>query len=218
MKIPSLVIIAVAIISVLPAISLAATIHGTVYDWRTLEPISGAVVTINTEPQQTAVARPTYSFTVPQGVYEIAAAYSKATLEAKEMIKVSTEGDFTIDLLLTPAELDIPAEPDIDPTIDFDGANMLLILIALAVAYLLFTYYKRATVITAPSKIPASLSDDLKQALKIISNAGGRMTQRELRMKIPYSEAKVSLVLDDLENRGLIKKFKKGRGNIIRLV
>ncbi len=30
-----------------------------------------------------------------------------------------------------------------------------------------------------------------------------------------YSEAKVSLMLDDLENKGLIKKIKKGRSNII---
>ncbi|MGM0771995.1 MAG: helix-turn-helix transcriptional regulator, partial [Halobacteriota archaeon] len=33
--------------------------------------------------------------------------------------------------------------------------------------------------------------------------------------KLSYSEAKVSLIVSDLENRGLVEKFKKGRGNII---
>ena len=32
-------------------------------------------------------------------------------------------------------------------------------------------------------------------------------------MKFP--EAKVSLMLDDLEDRGLIKKIKKGRSNVV---
>jgi uncharacterized membrane protein len=32
---------------------------------------------------------------------------------------------------------------------------------------------------------------------------------------LPYSEAKVSLIVSDLESRGIIKKIKKGRGNIL---
>jgi len=31
------------------------------------------------------------------------------------------------------------------------------------------------------------------------------------------SEAKASLLVDDLENRGLVKRFKKGRGNVLVL-
>jgi len=45
----------------------------------------------------------------------------------------------------------------------------------------------------------------------------GRITQTELRTRLPYSEAKVSLLVADLEDRGLIKKIKKGRGNILIL-
>ncbi len=44
---------------------------------------------------------------------------------------------------------------------------------------------------------------------------GGRVTQKELRGEMKCSEAKVSLMLDDLEDRGYIKKIKKGRSNII---
>ncbi|MBC7086533.1 MAG: winged helix-turn-helix transcriptional regulator [Methanomethylovorans sp.] len=62
-----------------------------------------------------------------------------------------------------------------------------------------------------------NLPQDLQQLIEIIKANGGRITQRELRRKINYSEAKVSLMISDLENRGIIEKFKKGRGNIILL-
>jgi uncharacterized membrane protein len=42
-----------------------------------------------------------------------------------------------------------------------------------------------------------------------------RTTQKDLRKIVPLSEAKVSLIISDLENKGKIRKFKKGRGNII---
>jgi uncharacterized membrane protein len=63
----------------------------------------------------------------------------------------------------------------------------------------------------------ANLPDDLKELLDLIRSNGNRITQRELRKKSPYSESKVSLMLSDLEERGLIEKFKRGRGNIIRI-
>jgi len=56
---------------------------------------------------------------------------------------------------------------------------------------------------------------DLNKLLETIRLNDGRMTQRELRKRMPYGEAKISLMLADLEDRGLIKKIKKGRGNII---
>lgn len=62
-----------------------------------------------------------------------------------------------------------------------------------------------------------SLPEDLRELLEVIRHCGNRITQRELRKKSPYSESKVSLMLSDLEERGLIEKFKRGRGNIIRI-
>jgi len=68
------------------------------------------------------------------------------------------------------------------------------------------------------SEIPESgLPDDLKEIMDLIRSNGNRITQRELRKKSPYSESKVSLMLSDLEERGLVEKFKRGRGNIIRI-
>lgn len=62
-----------------------------------------------------------------------------------------------------------------------------------------------------------NLPEDLKELLEMVRTSGNRITQRELRKKSPYSESKVSLMLSDLEERGLIEKFKRGRGNIIRI-
>ena len=62
-----------------------------------------------------------------------------------------------------------------------------------------------------------SLPEDLAKALDEIVKAGGRITQKEMRRKLGYSEAKVSLILTDLERRGYIEKVKVGRGNVVFL-
>jgi uncharacterized membrane protein len=59
------------------------------------------------------------------------------------------------------------------------------------------------------------LPDDLQELYETIMQSGGRVTQKDLRKKFTCSEAKVSLMLADLEDRGLIKKIKRGRANII---
>jgi uncharacterized membrane protein len=61
------------------------------------------------------------------------------------------------------------------------------------------------------------LPEDCRQVLAIIEKNDGRITQLDLRKMLPYSEAKVSLIVSDLESRGLVKKIKKGRGNVLIL-
>ncbi|MEA1908856.1 MAG: MarR family transcriptional regulator [Euryarchaeota archaeon] len=63
----------------------------------------------------------------------------------------------------------------------------------------------------------SDLPPDLKEVLLVIRDSGGRITQKELRARLKYSEAKVSLMITDLEDRGMVKKVKKGRGNVIIL-
>ncbi len=63
----------------------------------------------------------------------------------------------------------------------------------------------------------SDLPSDLKEVLLVIRDGGGRITQKELRARLKYSEAKVSLMITDLEDRGMVKKVKKGRGNVIIL-
>ena len=65
----------------------------------------------------------------------------------------------------------------------------------------------------AESAIPS----DLQEVLSIIREHEGRITQKDLRLRLNCSEAKASLMITDLEDRGLVKKVKKGRGNVIIL-
>ncbi len=64
---------------------------------------------------------------------------------------------------------------------------------------------------------PSELPSDLQEVLSIVRGSGGRITQRDLRAQLSCSEAKVSLMVTDLTDRGLVKKVKKGRGNVIIL-
>ncbi len=67
-------------------------------------------------------------------------------------------------------------------------------------------------------KNPASSpNDDLQSIISFIEKEGGRTTQKELRKHFPYSEAKISLMLAELEHKNTLEKIKKGRGNIIIL-
>jgi uncharacterized membrane protein len=68
---------------------------------------------------------------------------------------------------------------------------------------------------TTPKKSP--LSADLSEILDIIRGHKGRITQKDLRGRLEYSEVEVSLMLSELEKRGLIRKLKNGRENIVVL-
>lgn len=60
--------------------------------------------------------------------------------------------------------------------------------------------------------------DSLQKIIAFMKNQEGRTTQKELRKLFPFSEAKMSLLIADLEQQKKIKKIKKGRGNILILV
>jgi uncharacterized membrane protein len=70
-------------------------------------------------------------------------------------------------------------------------------------------------IISLKKKLP--LPTDLQEIMDIIRGYGGRITQKDLRSRLKYSEGKVSLMLADLERRELIEKFKRGRGNVVIL-
>lgn len=215
----------------LPSLVFAATLHGTAYDSTTLDPLSGTIITVNSTPPQTMVADPDYSLELAPGTYLFNATYYSngfPELQLIEIIRIEYEGTFVLDLLLQPVSEDIPAAPQLNsdlelPTADWTGGLASLFLLFAVLAFLVFKLRRRP-----PSRKPPSppqraapehpeLPSDLRTALLILKQHGGRMTQKDLRSRLKHSEAKVSLMLDDLENRGLIKRFKKGRGNVIRL-
>ncbi len=63
----------------------------------------------------------------------------------------------------------------------------------------------------------SEISEDLQKIIQIIKDEGGRTTQKQIRKFLPYSEAKVSLMITELIEKGYIEKIKRGRGNIIIL-
>ena len=126
------IILAILILVLFSDISLAATIHGDVYSFDLSEQ-KNAIVTIDTEPKQTQVAKNgTYSFNVPAGAYSIEAKYreyGEVKSSVIENISISQEGDYVLDLILFPDfqeeeslmnavdESDIPEETDYLPYI-----------------------------------------------------------------------------------------------------
>ncbi len=202
----------------------AAVIQGKVYSWETLDILKNAVVEINTTPPQRYVAVDgSYSFTVPPGVYSIRAYYmknGKIQLETEEVVSIDTEGEFVLDLILFPPlpQIETPVEPEFY-LVD-GGSNyfvyaipLVLAIIVVAAAYI----YRRKTAEIVQPEAEEPLPEELNEVLEEIKKVGGRITQKELRKRLGYSEAKMSLIIADLERRGVIEKVKKGRGNIIFL-
>ena len=66
-------------------------------------------------------------------------------------------------------------------------------------------------------KTTKNLDKSLKDVVEFIVQEGGRTTQTEIRYKFPSSEAKISLMITELEHKGIVKRIKKGRGNVIVL-
>ncbi len=57
---------------------------------------------------------------------------------------------------------------------------------------------------------------DAKIVLELLASHEDIITQKELKEALNYSDSKMSLILAELEHEGLIKQFKRGRGNIIK--
>lgn len=204
---------------------LAAKISGTLYDIE-LNELPDVIVEVNTAPKQLLVAKnATYAFNVPKGTYEITARHEKQALGATEQITVAEEGSYVLDLILFPdlgeeeellnetAGIQIE-EAYVEPPLPFPWHWLAVIIIG--VLLIAWSYFmkgnKKPEVPKKETKKP-----ELEDLLAIIKKEGGRITQKDLRKQMPYSEGKISLMLAELESQGKIKKIKRGRGNIIIL-
>ncbi len=222
----------------------AATLHGTIYEWSDFDkPLRNTIVELgsnSTRVQMNVSTTGTYLFDkISPGNYTIKARYYRNNIleyTGEETIRIDRMDESrNIDLLLFP-----PTDPeyeylgDINLTDEIyvrnENSLNVYIILFLAIIFSAFVFYwirKRKSrtgeittnemQVSPPASIaePENIPEDLRNLYDMILKAGGRITQKELRKKMPYSEAKVSLMLDDLENRGLIKKIKKGRSNII---
>ena len=62
------------------------------------------------------------------------------------------------------------------------------------------------------------LDEDTKKVIEVLKTSGGRMLQKELRDIMKVSESSMSLILSELEHMEYIKRFKRGRENLVKLV
>lgn len=222
----------VVVLSLLSNTAFAATIYGNIYDL-SLRKVSGAKVEVNTTPEQILVSTDgTYSFSIPNGFYMIKAESRQDGIAASESrnISISREGRYVIDLILFPGFED---EDDISKELEFSFPEtentsfvplmiILFLVILSVVVFMIFKgkkenaeghYGKAGT----EEKGKKDYEPDLDNVIEVIKKEGGRTTQKEIRKQIPLSEAKISLMIAELEHNGIIKKIKKGRGNIIVL-
>ena len=212
-------------------IANAAAIYGTVYDL-SLKKVSNARVEINTVPKQFTVAQNgTYLFNAPNGAYTIKAQLlQKNTVVAsvQENITIAQQGSYVLDLILF---------PDVEEGVEVIGIDVssnvveaekkqnnfliwLVIALIAAIIFIVFYYAKKTKKHHEQKESKAEEKpdeDDLEQVIRIIKREGSRTTQKEIRKQIPLSEAKISLMIAELEHKGIIEKIKKGRGNIIIL-
>jgi uncharacterized membrane protein len=258
-----LLLLSILLFISIPVIS-AATIHGTIFEWSTFEPLDNALIEVNSTPTQFRVATSgIYSFNLQPGNYLITTCYyrnDKLEYYSRDNITVTDqEGDYIFDILLFPIEDGsvediLPEEVIENITIDINEENtfpkfgweytVFALLVFIIAAIAAYYHYKRKDdqdidVVLKPEPEPElepepvsqiktdseplidvsiPLPDDLKEVIEILSRSDGRITQKDLRGKLRCSEAKVSLMIADLEARGLIQKIKKGRGNIIILI
>lgn len=200
---------------------LAATIHGTVYD-ESLKVVKDAVVEVNSVPQQRMVAKDgLYSFTLPKGDYEITVKHDG--LEAEEELTIEQDGDYVLDLFLFPTfsdEDELLTEADIsieDEYFQEESYALYYIIGAVVLVVVLFLFYffrKKEPEIKVGIE---DVEDEAEKVLSFIKKEGGRITQKDIRKHFGVSEAKISLVITELEHKNKIQKIRKGRSNIIIL-
>lgn len=273
--------------------NVTATIHGATYAWDTLEPLNDTVISINSNPPQSIVAKNgTYSFELGPGDYIITARYylNGTLIYSKQTtLEIEDEGSYVFDLLLYPVsesqvtgtvEGKTDYDNDVSPTEEArtDSSTISYLPAVLMFLFLLGGGYKlsrklgeikgsrseaekfnttgflakvlgksifsgvrresgstgeaasiKGSVIEQAVKTADNseietaalkelpLSEDLREILDIIRSHRGKITQKDLRRRLEYSEVKVSILLSELEKRGLIKKLKHGRENIVVL-
>ena len=230
-------------ILLLTSLASAATLKGTIYD-ANLEVATDSLIEIDTEPSQKFLAKEgDYLFEVPQGEYTLKV--TKGFLTTSEQLTVNNEGEFVYDLFLLEdfteeddlwqdTDLQLFTEVKEEEKQSYEWWRYLVAgILLLYLAYRLlrtrkrygrlkdfrksFAKEKKKTVEEHKEEI-ASEPGYLDRTLEIIKKHDGRISQKQLRKEmLDLSEAKISLILTELEHKGQVEKVKKGRGNVIIL-
>ncbi|NCO11211.1 hypothetical protein GW924_01235 [Candidatus Pacearchaeota archaeon] len=208
--------LAVAFANLVSAVEVAGEVYST--DFEIVSEVVVKVLSTGGNVLQSEISESgRYEFGLSEGEYIVKAEVYRdgiLVLEGGERIEVGGVA-LNVDLIVLPSfgDEELFDNFDVSTDIEAEGISFLILaVIAIAVAAVIaFYYWKRGP------KPKEELPKDLKEIVKMIERKGGRVNQVDLRKELQFSEAKVSLMLADLENRGWIKRIKKGRGNILVL-
>ena len=223
---------------ILSAISVAGFVHGDIYR-SDLQPLNRTVIRIEGPfTYQMVSDKGNYSIFLPEGNFTITASSSdesgRTIFLASDQIKVGTN-DQRLDLVLKKAS-----------TLWDYSLPIAIILVLIAVFIWANRFWNhpskntersasgttdkiqtpgepaneiQGTLPESPKKqvpLRPELDSDAKKVLSVLDSSEGRSTQKELRESLNFSDAKMSLILSELESSCYIKRFKRGRGNVIR--
>ena len=214
-----------------------ATLTGTVYNDR-LNPEQNVLLEVNTQPVQKYLSKDgTYSFVLPFGTYTLTA--EKGDLLVSEQVVVVHEGTFVFDLFLIPdlseeGQLLNESESNLLAEVEDPPRTWAYVIAGIITLFLLWRIVKakqkygplpsiwkrkkKEEAFEQKEKINALGTSSIADALNILCKHEGRMTQKDLRQEMMHlSEAKVSLIVTELEHTGKVEKIKRGRANVLIL-
>lgn len=214
----------------------AALLYGDIYEGDTFSPLNNTIIRIDGPMSVQFIAHQNYSIKLPLGEYVLSASSftgRKCDYYAQERINLNQD-TMRFDIVLLPCELQqlVPPVDEIPESAmrrqSNEQALLLIAFVLLALAVWLFfrhlsvkkgkmqRYEERPEEDVAESGHP--LDEDSRRILDILKSSGGRMLQKELRQIIGASQSNTSLVLTELEHLGYIKRFKRGRENLLKLL
>ncbi len=220
-------------------------IQGTIYDY-SLKPVPGIVYVNSTPPQTVVAANGSYLLELEPGAYLITAV-ARSNESTTQAVVATRDGTYHLDLVvlddtgalgaahtagaLAGGELFGlfgPLSGAVPPWL----AIILLCAIGATGWFLVNKRHGNGETMKAeggsePTPAPSAglaqegggdLADGERELLALLEKQGGVSTQKELRKNFSdWSEARVSMLLTSLEERGKVVKIKKGRGNVVRL-
>lgn len=207
----------IAIIAITP--TFATTLRGNVYN-SSLDKISNVVIVVDSDPvQRYVVKNGTYRFELPAGKYRLSArsfADEEQTLGTDVQITIRQEGSFVSDLVLKPInQSDEPVQEEAGQStlksILQVTDTIFIIAFVFLVSFLAWKFTRRKK---SKNPVDNGFDENTNHLLNIVKSEK-RVTQKELRRQFDLSEAKISLIISELEKKGIIKRVKKGRGNIV---
>jgi len=236
------ILIGLILIFCLAGLVNAATIKGSVYN-EGLGVENNVLIEVNTSPSQKYLAKDgNYQFELPPGTYLLTAKKEKIEIQ-EEVLITDSDGTFIFDLFLLADFQDedelwseVDEELIINDSEKEEFASWRYWLTWIIIIILFWRFGKVRKKYGSLRKFRKRMKADQKKtinqhkeelesepgyvdkAIDILKKHDGRITQKELRKEMLYlSEAKVSLIITELEHKGKIEKVKKGRGNVILL-